>query len=581
LDLILANPAGLWALLGIPAVLLIHMLEQRPRRILASTSFLLGARPLESRGGRVLDRVRHSVPLLLQLLAVALLAALLAEPRTRVEDSAQTVVVVVDDSASMSAHREATLTLLRERLVSVERAAERTEWIALASDPDASTYYTGAARRALLEAVDAAWKPRGGEHDVAPVLQLAQRLAGAAGLVLFVTDHAQAVPDGVVLLSAAEPIQNVGFAGVELEPGEPGEPGAWVARVRSYADSPQARDWWIEVDGARRPGGRIELAPGTARLLRGAWPAGAEGVRLGLDPDGFALDDVLPMVRPRRKPLYVHVDPALREALPMERLLRAVGDVAPTDDPDAADLALLLAPTAAAAPVDRAAMVFLRGPTRAAGADHVVSEPDTLADGLRWEGLLCGHFARGPLAPGERGLLWRGRLPLLSHVDGPAPRLIVNFDLERCNAPRLPAFVVALARFVEATRATTVRYEASNVELGQALDVAHAEGAGTLTLRPGAGAPRELASNETPRAPRDPQLFEIAQGERVLLRAAARFADVREADLRQSAPIEAAARASVRDQALRNSRGLPLRALWIGLLLAVLLGNWWALGAPR
>ena len=55
LKLLLANPAGLWALLAIPAVLLIHFLQERSRRVRVSTLFLLERVKPESVGGARFD----------------------------------------------------------------------------------------------------------------------------------------------------------------------------------------------------------------------------------------------------------------------------------------------------------------------------------------------------------------------------------------------------------------------------------------------------------------------------------------------------------------------------------------------
>lgn len=49
MDLILANPMGLWMLLGLPVVIGIHFLQSRSRRIEISTLFLLDHLPEEDR----------------------------------------------------------------------------------------------------------------------------------------------------------------------------------------------------------------------------------------------------------------------------------------------------------------------------------------------------------------------------------------------------------------------------------------------------------------------------------------------------------------------------------------------------
>src|SRR5687767_10453348 len=100
-----ANLAGFWALRGVPAILAIHFLQQRSRNAVTSTWFLIEPFAPRSVGGRTWEKLRSSRALWLQLLAALLITWLLVEPRWPRAESAQTVVLVLDSSASMSAFR--------------------------------------------------------------------------------------------------------------------------------------------------------------------------------------------------------------------------------------------------------------------------------------------------------------------------------------------------------------------------------------------------------------------------------------------------------------------------------------------
>ena len=125
------NPLGWLALLGIPAVVFIHLLQVRSRRVRVSTLFLLDPSGFERKGGRKLDRLRRSPLLWIQLVSVLVATWLLVEPRWLREDTTLNVVLVVDGSASMSAYRGAA----EEALASYRRYhdAPRT---AAAVDPE-------------------------------------------------------------------------------------------------------------------------------------------------------------------------------------------------------------------------------------------------------------------------------------------------------------------------------------------------------------------------------------------------------------------------------------------------------------
>ena len=104
---ILANPAGLWGLLGVPALLAVHFLQQRSRRAVTSTWFLIEPLVPRSVGGRNWERLILSRQLWLQLLAVVLATWVLVQPRWAFPESTQTIVLVLDSSARMAAFRPA------------------------------------------------------------------------------------------------------------------------------------------------------------------------------------------------------------------------------------------------------------------------------------------------------------------------------------------------------------------------------------------------------------------------------------------------------------------------------------------
>ena len=135
MNLVISNPAGLWALLGIPLVLLIHFLQRKAKVLPVSTLFLLEKTVRESASGRRFDRLVNSVPLWMQLLAVLLLAWLLAEPRYRKARSVQRIAVVLDSSASMEPFRDRLADALVRRLPELAGLASVSEITLFESTP--------------------------------------------------------------------------------------------------------------------------------------------------------------------------------------------------------------------------------------------------------------------------------------------------------------------------------------------------------------------------------------------------------------------------------------------------------------
>lgn len=535
------NPLGLLALLGVPALLAIHLLRVRARRVRASTLFLLPVSEVVMEGGRRLERLRSTPLLWVQLAAVLLLTWILVEPRWLREDSTRRIVLVVDASASMSAFENALPSALRAAGERLARAASKTEWVVLASDPRERTLYSGSSAEEAIAAA-ASFRARLPRHDEGPVLATARSLASPSGLVVYVTDHPASVPPGVEVLSIGSPVANVGFAGVEVT-----EDGSYRAIVKSSSGNRERRRWWVERDGAS-PVSAQELEPFELAFVSGTFGADEEQLTLVLEGDGFTLDDRLPLVRPRPKLLRVYVAPELSANRFVSRFVETLASVERVSASDEADLVLARSRASSVSSI----LFVSSGGSGASPKGPLVSEKDALTDGLNFQGLLAKASGPAPAAS-DRVLLWQGNdaLVYLAEDGSDSSSLAVAFPVEKSNADRVPAFVLLLHRFAESVRSSVPGFEQRNTELHQLLSVAGSA----------AGA----------RAPSEPGFFEVRNEREPLFRGAAHFADVREADLTRAAPRGLGAGAE-KDALRRNSLPDPLRSLWIVALAGLFVG---------
>lgn len=586
MQLILANPAGWWALLGIPAVVLIHFLQHQARRLHVSTLFLLEHLGQESTEGRVFERVRNSASLWLQLLAVLLITWLLIEPRWVRPNSVQRVVVVLDSSASMSAFRERVEERLPRALRRLDRASATTEWRVIETDPGRGTLYAGQDLDALRARLGT-WEPRLGTHDARPALRVAASLVGAAGTVVFVSDHEPGgLPPGVSWLGVGEPVANCGFTGLRLTRDAGAE--TWQTMVRNHGAVALERTWHVEAEGQPTEARTLRLEPGEARRLSGPFPPGLDAFHLVLSGDRFALDDRLPVIRPRPKRLALawSVDESAEPFV--ERFIESLDRtdrVGRTQEPDL-ELRSYRKGILPGLDVNRICFQRPGAEPQTEGNGLVVAEEHSLVEGLSWQGLLCQATETIPDPDRADVLVWSGKHPIVYLRSGPEARqLVIAFDLAASNADRLPAFVIMLHRFAESVRADKRATAWENVEVHQVLDLAADEAGGDLVTRP---EPRSgLAETVRParqvrlhRAPAVPCLFEVEQDGEVIYRGGARFADLREADLGEAVSGDRL-EAAVKEAAHTHSRPDPLGPVWILLAAAALLGSWAASGRSR
>ena len=576
--LVFANPLGLLALLGIPVVLAIHLLQRRAVEVPVATMFLLEKIMHEPSVGRRFDRLLPSLPLFLQLLAVLVAAWVLAGPSFPREGSVARVAVVVDSSASMWPFRERALEALDDALPRLQGTAVDIELTVLDADPRVPMLFAGTSVAGLTAHLREHWQPRGAAVDPARALRIARSRVSHEGTVVFLTDTPRDhLPHDAGLLAVGRQIENVGFTGVAVT----GEPGGWRwrATVRNYSASPQSREWALHTAAGASSPRAIELPAHGVATIEGAFPEGAERVRVEMTRDDFPLDDVLPMVIPQPKRLAVRALGGEAAAGLSERLVAALdGLVAAGETPEPQSTVDLWVAGAAgdSIPDAGAAIVFAADAGEAAREwrkGPVIAEAHPLVDGLNWQPLAVREVPGMPAREGDRMLVWQGETPLvmLRSVAG-GERLLLNFDVAKSNAATLPAFVVMLHRFVERVRDARIAPEALMLEAGQRIRLAHDPGAPLeIVATDAAGNPLDLQNGLT--AALEPGFLTIDQNGIRLLDAAVFFADTAEADFSNCGDADSLGEAvkAARD---RHVRPDPFWQIWVMVLLAAVIAAW-------
>lgn len=576
--LTLANPLGLLALLGIPAVLAIHFLQRKAIELPVSTLFLLERTQRDAASGRRLERIVPSLPLWMQLLGVMLLAWLLAEPRWQKSGSVQRIAVVVDSSASMTVFKQAAISRLVAELPQIQGPATALELTVLESAPGRPRLYAGSSVEEMKTTLEK-WQPLDGVTDPTQALRLARSLVSRDGSVVYLTDTpAEELPFDAKLLAVGEALDNVGFTGVTFTKVE----GAlvWQALVRNYGKSAAERTWSIATSAGGTEARPLHLEPGALVTLQAAFPAGSEKVRIVLSGDRFPLDDILPLVAPQPKTLalFTATSPAFADLT--EKLLGALDAAEPTQDAATADLSISsYDPLDPALPTGNA-IVFVEDSTRTGAyrKGGILAEPHPLMDGLNWQSLLVRETIELDRLPSDTVLLWQEKQPLIflrnttATAERPATQqLCFNFDLRLSNAASQPAFIVLLHRFAETIRDRKIAPTAENLESNQPIQISTAPNVPlTVTATTPDGKPQPAASGH---APALPGFLTIRQNDQLLLNAAVHFADTREADFTACATddtLTAASAASIE----RHTKPDPLWRVWILLLLAVLFVSW-------
>lgn len=581
-----ANLAGLWALLGIPAVILIHYLQRKAQIIPVSTLFLLEKTQREATSGRNFDRLTNSVPLWMQLLGVLLLTWLLIEPRYPLERSTQRIAIVVDSSASMSVCKDRLLEQLAKELPELRGFATDVEYTLWESTPGKPRIYAGGSLEELLSTLQS-WQPLSGTTDPTLALRLARSIVSREGIVIYATDTpAEKLPFDTVVLSVGKAIDNVGFTGLSFETKD----GSllWRATLQNYSETATTRTWQVnQSNGSPGAPKTIELPARSVVTLQSNFPQKEQRLELKLSADEFTADDTLRMVRPQPKKLKLSTAPTLKSL--SEKLLRSIDQLEIGSEADA-DISLISYDPLDPSPIMGNAVIFVNDGTQGGQylAGGIIAEKHPLMDGLNWQSLLVRETISLESSPSDQTLLYQDKRPLILLRDSPGDskrpgtqQLRFNFDPRLSNIENQPALIVTLLRFIEQIRDRKVAPSQENMETSQPLSVAmisHTpENPLRLTELNAKGEALRSASldaNLPMQTPDVPGYYRYQQGDQILMEVATHFADTREADFRACAEMNQLGDAkAIAIQA--HSKGDPYWQLWLLGLIGVLLIAWY------
>ncbi|PAZ05914.1 MAG: hypothetical protein CAK88_06185 [Verrucomicrobiia bacterium AMD-G2] len=577
------NPAGLWALLGIPAVLLIHFLQRKAQSFPVSTLFLLEKTHREANIGRKFDRLTNSIPLWMQLLAVLLITWLMTEPRFPMERSTQRIAIVLDSSASMSVSKEFIITSLAEQLPPLKGFASDVEYTVLESIPGKPRIYAGKSTEDLLAALKA-WQPLAPLTDPTLALRLARSLVSRDGIVLFVTDTpVEGMPFDARLLAAGKKIGNCGFTGVAFD--EKDGTLVWRATLQNYADEEITRTWQIDSgNGQLSPPRSITLEPRSLLTLQANFPSKSERIKLILSADDFPLDDTLHLVRPNPKQLFLSTAAPL-EAL-SKKILRSIENMQPVGT-QAADLSLISYDPLDPVLAEGNAVIFSNDATQGGQylAGGLIATQHPLMNGINWQSLLIRETISLEIRANDEVLLRQAERPLILLRNAPATaiqaasqQLLFNFDPRLSNIDTQPALIVCLLRFAEQIRSKKIAKSQENWECGQPINIAIKPSTAALFLdrldaQGKTLASQSIAPNQPLFAPAEPGFYQVRQGEEILVTSAAYFADTREADFSLCASENQLTDAQT-NTVQAHSSGDPFYHYWIILLLLLLIASW-------
>ena len=467
-----ANPWGLLGLFALPAIVVIHLYHRRYPPLLVAGLHLWGIETHTTTAGRTRERLPITPSLICELLAALILSLVLADPRWGGVGKVVHLIVVLDNSASMSSRppgleektfRDAAIEELDRRakqlprgsVVTLLRTARRPEMLA---GPAVSWEE---AKPKLNE-----WHPALPRHDFQPTWDLASQLAAETGELLFLTDVVPddkvAVPKLMEVVSVGRALENVSISAARWDFNSQSAKGRVFLRLTNHGK----RAANIRVAGA--VGERIifqetiALAAGVSSPMEVEVPGGLGRLSITTENigDGLPLDNRIELIEPKVRTLHVAL--ALpKESLALkavQRALRGIPDVslADVESPELIIAAAQPLPTSqrelwwlGIGPLDsndaaRKAAQDLAGP-------YILEKQNPLLDGLTLNGVVWGGVQ--PLKLDVAPIITAGQLPLLSRLNGTrTTAYLLNLDFARSNLADSPDWPILLSNLIELRR---------------------------------------------------------------------------------------------------------------------------------
>lgn len=467
-----ANPWGLLGLVALPLIVVIHLYHRRYPPLFVAGLHLWGVETHTTTAGRTRERLPITPSLICELLAALILSLVLADPRWGDVGKVVHLVVVLDNSASMSSRppgldeksfRDAAVIELDRRVqrlprgsvVTLLRTGRRPEMLAGPAVP------WDEAKPKLDE-----WHPALPKHDFQPTWDLAAQLAAETGQLLFLTDvvpdEKVPVPQLMEIVSVGRALENVSISAARWDFDSRTAKGRVFIRLTNHGQ----RAANVRVAGAVGEQSifqqTISLAAGVAAPLEVEVPGGLGRLIVKTETigDGLPLDDRIELIEPKIRTLHVAValpkeSPSLKA---VQRVLRGVPDVSLSD---AESAELIIAPAQPSPPSRRELWWLGIGPfdpsdtARKAATDligpYILEKQNPLLDGLTLSGVVWGGVQ--PLKLDVAPIITAGQHPLLSRLNGTrTTAYMLNLDFARTNLAESPDWPILLSNLIELRR---------------------------------------------------------------------------------------------------------------------------------
>lgn len=538
---IITYPLAALAFIALPAVLAIYALHNRYRRLPVSSLMLWQQLRKAAPGGVVVQRIVFPLLLLLEILALLLLALAALDMRWVVRERGRPLIAIVDNSGSMLAVTSGGGSALRAAQEELRRLIARNRFspvdIVIAGQRPVVAARDDVVR--FLEGADlAGWDGLESAGNLQDALALAIREDRQEAALLVVSDRLPAgEEDGesageVRWLAVGEAAPNAGF--VNALRSDQGGKTVCALEIANFGFS-RAGLAVEMVNGGTRGTVQVEVEPGSSRRITVPLEDPAGDLVAKLPDDSLSIDNQVTLVAPFRRSVAVRIDIADADLRGLvERAVDATGLAREESPPE---LLITDRPELPAARGCWRLLVTRPRDARGLAGPFFADSANPLLEGVDLMGLVWGAKL-GTILPGD-AMLSSAETGLLSEsrtADG-TPQFAMQIDPAVSTVHLAPAWPALFHNLLSLRKDALPGFRQHNLRAGMALECRLPVAAERVEIfPPGAdrGMALPVAGREFTLPARRAGVYRLAAG-RDEYRAAGNFLAAAESDLRRRA----------------------------------------------
>jgi hypothetical protein len=495
------NPLGFLGLLAVPTILTLHLYRSRRRRVEVGGLHLWNLDLIRQPIGRKRQRLHQSVPLYLELLAAVLASLLLAGAHYQRSATQEHLIVIVDDSASMTAENpsgKSPAALARDQITG--RAGASRVWTLIAAGLEPRLLAGPQASSSEMLAALEGWEPRSTGVNLPEAIALARQFAAVGQRTGWFSD--QMLPGNDASNSAqfqsfllGERNTNAAILFSDRQRISPDQDRIFLV-IEGFGAEVVKTSLQVVQEQALLAEQTLELTAGRPVRLEFEIAASQQPVVVQLAPDAMSIDNRALLAPPRSSTVSVFSRAEGDVKAAVDRVVEALPNCFSALEPNEADV--LVVSLDQKFTLDWADVIGQRHPKARMILAIPKSDDENTSLGLAESGFVPGRDRLSLLeGVGLEGVLWtyskgvqvdsilrpgrRSVEVLLRHEDTPLIALaettgdqlvlLFNANLALGNLTRTPSWPIFIFNLVQQTRRLLPGSQRSTYRVGEPISV--------------------------------------------------------------------------------------------------------------